>query len=155
MPGRKSNGTETRTDPRTIFGRAEFSVRHPLPGSPGRGFFLVANVRPNHCLIGTHSLNEIAPCPKTHATAVLPLTEVGPRDMNRTLAVQTPHHLSHYILGRDGDQHMHMVGLQVSFQHPALLLPESSNSCGPPAKPGVYPKEIRWSTQHVAGPITP
>jgi len=38
---------------------------------------------------------------------------------------------------------MHMVGLQVSFQHSPLLLPESSNSCGPPAKPGVYPREIR------------
>jgi hypothetical protein len=37
---------------------------------------------------------------------------------------------------------MHMVGLQVSFQHSPLLLPESSNSCGPPAKPGVYPREI-------------
>ena len=43
--------------------------------------------------------------------------------MNRTLAFHIPHHLSHCILGRDGDQHMHMVGLQVSFQHPALLLP--------------------------------
>ena len=52
------------------------------------------------------------------------------------------HHLGHRILGRDGDQHMHMVGLQVSFQHSPLLLSESSNSCGPPAKPGVYPREI-------------
>ena len=33
------------------------------------------------------------------------------------------HHLGHRILGRDGDQHMHMVGLKVSFQHPALFLP--------------------------------
>ena len=45
MPGRKSNGTETRTDPRPIFGRAEFSVRHPLPGSPGGGFFADRGLR--------------------------------------------------------------------------------------------------------------
>ena len=45
MPGRKSNGTETHTDPRTIFGRAEFSVRHPLPGSPGGGFFADRGLR--------------------------------------------------------------------------------------------------------------
>ena len=40
---------------------------------------------------------------------------------------------------------MNVVGLKVFFQHPALLLPESSNSCGPPAKPGVYPREIMSS----------
>ena len=62
--------------------------------------------------------------------------------MDRALAFHIPHHLGYRIFGWDGDQHMHMVGLKVFFQYPALLLPESSNCWGPPAKPGVYPGEI-------------
>ena len=48
---------------------------------------------------------------------------------------------------------MNVVGLKVFFQHPALLLPESSNSCGPPAKPGVYPREIIFACPAAVHPV--
>ena len=51
------------------------------------------------------------------------MTEVSPRDVDATLAFHIPHHPGHRILGRDGDQHMRMVGLKVPFQNPALFLP--------------------------------
>ena len=56
------------------------------------------------------------------ACKVLLVFAVGPRQVNRTLALDIPHHLRHRILRRDEKQYVHVIRHQVPFQNPALLL---------------------------------
>jgi hypothetical protein len=42
--------------------------------------------------------------------------------MDRALPLDKPDHLRHRVLRRDGDQHVDMIGQQVAFFDPALLL---------------------------------
>jgi hypothetical protein len=45
----------------------------------------------------------------------------GAGDVDRTLALDIPDHLGHGVLGRDRDQHVHVVHDQVPFQNLAFL----------------------------------
>lgn len=47
---------------------------------------------------------------------------VYPCQMNRAFAFDVPHHLRYRVLRRYLYQHVYMVGHQVPFQYPALLL---------------------------------
>ena len=42
--------------------------------------------------------------------------------MDRALPLDVPHHLRHRVLGRNREQHMHVIGQQVPLFNPTLLL---------------------------------
>ena len=68
------------------------------------------------------------PGPEVLSCEIPPPPPYRPRNVNRTLAFDVPDHLGHSILGRDRDQHVHVIDDQVPFQNLALLL------LGQPAK---------------------
>jgi hypothetical protein len=47
---------------------------------------------------------------------------VGPRQVDRALALDLSQHFRHRLLGRTGKQHVNVVRHQVAFQNPAILL---------------------------------
>ena len=55
------------------------------------------------------------PGPEMLASKVLSLAQVYSRNLDGALSLEKPYHLRHRILGRNRDQHVYMVGLEMPF----------------------------------------
>jgi hypothetical protein len=101
---------------------------YTAPGPPGAPtytvvfFLLVANVFPNRGLIAPYCRHEISPRPKALTSVILFPFSVHPRQVDRALALDVPHHLRHRIFGRYRNHHVHMVCLKMPLFNPALSL---------------------------------
>ena len=56
------------------------------------------------------------------SSKILFVFAVGPRQVDRALALDLSQHFRHRLLGRTGKQHVNVVRHQVAFQNPAILL---------------------------------
>ena len=77
---------------------------------------------PDRGLIAAHGRDVVSAGPKALAREVLPPPEVGPGDVNGTLAFHIPDHLGHRILRGNGDQHVDVVHLEVPLLHRTFAL---------------------------------
>jgi len=84
--------------------------------------FLSSDVVANDTLVATHCRYEVPSSPETLAADV-PLVPKAPRDLDRALALYEPNDLRDRKLGRDRDQHVHVVRHQMPFFYRALSLP--------------------------------
>jgi hypothetical protein len=66
--------------------------------------------------------HEVPARPKVLPDEVPPTLSVDPRQMDRALPLDEPDHLRHRVIGRDRDQHMHVIRQQVPFLDPTLFL---------------------------------
>jgi|SRR5579875_1464823 len=106
--------------------------------------FLVANVFSNRFFISTHRGHEEPSCPKGLGHKIPLALSVHPRQMDRALPLDIPNHLRHRVLGRNRDHHVHVVGQQMPFFDPALLLPAQP--------PGDFPHVSPQSSVHYLAP---
>src|SRR6478609_4266768 len=83
---------------------------------------LVLDVFADHCFIAPHRRHKVAARPEMLPyKASLPL-RVHPRQMDRALALDEPHHLRHSILRWNRNEHVYRVGHHVPFENLTLLL---------------------------------
>jgi hypothetical protein len=72
--------------------------------------------------VSTHRGHEVAACPELVPCKVaLPLS-VTTRDMDRALPFDEPDHLRDRVLRWNFDQHMDVIGHQMPFHDPTILL---------------------------------
>ena len=83
---------------------------------------LLADVLANLLQFKPDRRNRIAPGPEMLAREI-PLFTAQPGNGNRTLPFEKPDHRSHWMLGRNGDAHVHMVWHQMSLQNLTFFLP--------------------------------
>jgi hypothetical protein len=87
---------------------------------------LVSEVFPDQRFVSPYGLDEVASCPDVLPDNVSLALNVHPRQVNRTLSLDIPNQLRHRILRRDRDHHVHVIGHQMPFLDPTLLLRSQS-----------------------------
>ena len=79
---------------------------------------VLANLR----FVSTHRGHEVATCPK-RVTREVPLSiRITTRDVDRALPFDEPDHLRNGVLRWDLDQHMNVIGHQMTLHDPTVLL---------------------------------
>jgi len=78
-------------------------------------FFLSSDILPDLLLIHPNRGNKIPPGPEMLPGEILSLPKVYPRNLDGALPFEKPRHLRDGKLGRNRDQHVNMVGLEVPF----------------------------------------
>ena len=78
-------------------------------------FFLIPYILSDRLLIHPHRGNKIPPSPEMLPGKILSLPKVYPCNLDGALSFEKPYHLRNGILGRNLDQHVNMVGLQMPF----------------------------------------
>ena len=81
----------------------------------------------------------VAPGPKVFAREI-PFLAAQPGNRNRTLPFEKPNDRSHWVLGRNGDAHVHVVWHQMPFENWAFLLPRQTMENWPQLTAGL-PKD--------------
>src|SRR4030095_11367285 len=84
---------------------------------------LVADIFPDLALIAAYSRHEIAPGPETFPQEIAAPPPIRASNVNSALTLKIAHDACHRILGRNTQQHMDMIGLQVPFFDATVLLP--------------------------------
>ena len=83
---------------------------------------LLFHVFTDSVLVPSYRGYKIPSGPEIVAGEVFLLAEEAPCDVDGTFALDETNHLRNAILGRNTDQHVHMVYHKVAFQSPALPL---------------------------------
>ena len=83
---------------------------------------LLFDVFTDRLLVSSYRGYELPSGPEIVAGEVFPFAEEAPCDVDGTFALDETNHLRHAILGRNTDQHVHMVYHKVALQYPALPL---------------------------------
>jgi len=83
--------------------------------------FLVLDILSNGVLVATNCRNEVTPGPKRLPREVLLLAKESPRYVDGTLPLYETDYLSNSELGRDRQQHMHVIRLKMALLNLAFL----------------------------------
>jgi hypothetical protein len=81
---------------------------------------LLLDVSPDGRFIFSNGRNIVTPGPEMLAGKILTMTHKIPRYMNRTLTLDESDYLRHGVFRRYRDQHMNMIGLEMSLQYLAF-----------------------------------
>ena len=100
------------------------SKRHPQPQLLVALFFgfLVTDIFNNGRFIQSHCGHKVTPSPEVLTDEIPLLSHKKPRDHDRALAFQIPHHIGYRILRRYSQAHMHMIRPQMPLDNFRLFM---------------------------------
>src|SRR5882757_8867134 len=84
--------------------------------------FLISDVISDHLFIPAHRRHKIPACPKTLPDEIPPALPISPCEVDRAFPLNEANYLGNGVFRWDRYHHVDMIGHQMPFLDPALLL---------------------------------